>query len=319
VIADPTIVAAVALVFVCGGAFAWSAALDGRRSRMRQRLDGLSPVAAVPEPEDIVSLRLPERPPGSGLLSGLLVKLDAVIEATGQRIGRLHLVAVAVAGAVTGFAFAVVMAMPLALSIIIAIAGAALGPVWLVRHMQVRFRQQFLDSFPDALDLIVRGVRAGLPVVGAMGICAEEIPGPVGSQMQYTLHQMHIGMDMETALQQAAERIRVPDFWFFVVSLNLQRRTGGPLAETLSNLSALIRRRKDVRIRARTLTAEAKTSTIVLAAMPICVALLLFLVSGDQMSQVIHDPRGRFFIGLAVLLLLAGIFTMVAMVKRATR
>ena len=317
-IANPTVIAAIALVFLCGGAFAWSAATDGRRARLRERLEGFSPVVAEPEPVDI-SLRRPETGDGPGILSVALKWLDAIVATTGHQIGRLHVIVAVIAGIVGVGVFSVTIDLPGLLSLVLAIAGGLLAPAWLVRHMQFRFRQQFVDSFPDALDLIVRGVRAGLPVIGAMGVCAEEIPGPVGKEMERTLHQMHIGADMETALQAAAERIRVPDFWFFVVSLNLQRRTGGPLAETLSNLSSLIRRRKEIRIKARSLTAEARTSTIILTAIPIAVAALLFVVSGDQMNAVLADPRGRFLLGLAVALLFAGIFTMVTMVKRATR
>jgi tight adherence protein B len=199
-----------------------------------------------------------------------------------------------------------------------AAAGLAV-PMWLVRNAQRRFQQRFLDIFPDALDLIVRAVKAGLPVLDAMGVAAGEIPAPVGSELRHALDQMRIGVDMEVALQQSADRIRVPDFWFFVVSLALQRRTGGGLAETLANLSALIRRRKEVRVRTRALTSESKASTIILGALPVLVTLALYLLSRDSMSSLFSDPRGRFLLGLAVILLLTGILTMAAMVKRIMR
>src|SRR5204862_6185655 len=98
-----------------------------------------------------------------------------------------------------------------------------------------------------------------------------------------------------------------------------QRRTGGALAETLSNLSTMVRRRKEIRVKARALTAESRTSTIILALLPIAVAGLLFIVSGDSMNAVLQDSRGRFLIGFAVVLLLVGIGMVVLIVKRALR
>jgi tight adherence protein B len=249
-----------------------------------------------------------------------LTQLDGVLAATGHSIGPLHLIgsgAVA-AGAATALTVGV-MALSPALVIVAAAAAGVAAPVWLVRRAQRKFQQRFLDIFPDALDLIVRAVKAGLPVVDAMGVAAGEIPAPVGTELRVALDQMQIGVDMEVALQQSADRIRVPDFWFFVVTLALQRRTGGALAETLANLSALIRRRKEVRVRTRALTSESKASTIILGSLPVLVALALFLLSRDSMSSLFSDARGRFLLGLALILLLTGIMTMAAMVKRIMR
>ena len=144
------------------------------------------------------------------------------------------------------------------------IAGAAL----LLRVAQSRYQNQFLDAFPDALDLIVRAVRAGLPVNDAMQVAGREVRPPVGLEFQRTLEEMRIGIDIDEAMQHTADRIRVPDFRFFVVALKLQRRTGGSLAETLANLSSIIRRRKEIRLKARALTSEAKASATVLGLLP---------------------------------------------------
>ena len=317
---EPTIIAAIGLVFLSGGALAWVAVADGRRVRLRQRLSQFHPAATQPEPESTASVRRPEKRRQLLFLpSNLLSPLNDILAATGHSIGLFHLLATSLIGIAVAGVFGFMLGLSQVSTFVLVIAGGLLAPTWLVRNRQFRYRRQFVESFPDGLDLIVRGVRAGLPVLGAMGVCADEIPGTVGSEMRQMLDQMSLGVDMEAALQQAAARIRVPDFWFFVVALTLQRRTGGALAETLGNLSGLIRRRKEIRVRTRALTAEAKASTIILALLPICVAGLLFLVSGDQMRDVIADRRGRFLLGLAAALLLGGIFTMVAMVKRATR
>jgi tight adherence protein B len=124
---------------------------------------------------------------------------------------------------------------------------------------------------------------------------------------------------METALQHAADRIRVPDFNFFVVSLLLQRQTGGGIAETLSNLSTIIRQRKALRLKARALTAEATASAAIVAATPFVAGGGLFLINRELMSILFVDPRGRFMLGLAIVCLLLGIAAMKVTIEKSLR
>src|SRR5262249_28869054 len=151
-----------------------------------------------------------------------------------------------------------VMELRPTLAIALCCATAVGAPALLLQIAQTRYQRQFLDAFPDALDLIIRAVRAGLPAPEAIEVVTREIRPPVGSEFQRMLDEMRIGTEMEEALQHAADRIRVPDFRFFVVSLLLQRQTGGGIAETLSNLSTIIRQRKALRQKARALSAEAQ-------------------------------------------------------------
>ena len=181
-----------------------------------------------------------------------------------------------------------------ALVLVLGVAAAFAGG-WLLLHLaQSRFQRRFLDVFPDALDLLARAVRAGLPVSDAMDVAAREIPDPVGSEFRRTIDEMRIGVEMEDALQHTADRIRVPDFRFYVVALTLQRRTGGGLAETLGNLSNIIRRRKELRLKARALSAEAKASAFVLGFLPFFVGGIMYLFNRQLMSILFIDPRGRF-------------------------
>jgi tight adherence protein B len=124
---------------------------------------------------------------------------------------------------------------------------------------------------------------------------------------------------MEDALQHAADRIRVPDFHFFVVSLLLQRQTGGGIAETLFNLSTIIRQRKALRLKARALTAEATISGAVIAAAPFVAGVGLFVINPQLMSILFVDPRGRFMLGVAIVGLLLGIGAMKIMIKKSLR
>src|SRR5262249_5983983 len=133
------------------------------------------------------------------------------------------------------------------------------------------------------------------------------------------LGEVGIGVELEDALQDAGERIRVPDFRFFVASLLIQRRTGGGIAETLANLSAIIRQRRAVRMKARALTAEATASTGIVATMPFVAGLGLFVIDQEVVSVLFVDPRGRLMMGIPVTSLLLGIAVMKAMIRRSLR
>jgi tight adherence protein B len=205
------------------------------------------------------------------------------------------------------------------LAIVLGGAAAAGAPALLLRFAQRRYQRKFLEIFPDALDLIVRAVRSGLPAPEAIELVTHEVRPPVGTEFRQILNELRIGTEMEEALQRAADRIRLPDFQFFAVSLVLQRQTGGGIAETLSNLSGIIRQRKAVRMKARALTAEAQASAAIIAATPFVAGVGLFLINRDFTSVLFIDPRGRFLLGIAVASLLTGLATMRALIKKNLR
>jgi tight adherence protein B len=295
---------------------------ERRRESRQQRLRAVVGVGPS-EGEPTLSLRLPVSRAGLRdlfLLSALWARLEAAFAATGDRIGLPHLVVVGLiaAGATIGFAegvmgYGAALAMPLCLA-----AGLAASAL-LLRFAQSRYQNQFLDAFPDALDLIGRAVKAGLPVFDAMEVAGREVRAPVGIEFQRTLEEMRIGVDIDEAMQHTADRIRVPDFRFFVVALKLQRRTGGSLAETLGNLSGIIRRRKEIRLKARALTSEAKASAAVLSLLPFFVGAAMFFLNRELMSTLFVDPRGRFVLGLAFLSLVTGVAVMATMIKKSLR
>ncbi|MBV8139268.1 MAG: type II secretion system F family protein [Deltaproteobacteria bacterium] len=156
-------------------------------------------------------------------------------------------------------------------------------------------------------------------MLDAIALTAREIGPPVGSEFERILGEIQIGVEIEDALQQAADRIRVPDFRFFVVSLMLQRQTGGGIAEILSGLSTIIRQRKALRTKARALAAEATASTAVIAAMPFIAGAGLFLINREMMSVLVVDPRGRFMLGIAIGGLVLGIVVMQSIIRRSLR
>ena len=300
--------------------------LAGRsRESLRQRLAAIS-TASQPDREPATPLVLRRAMPRRQLRgfyrppAEQWARLDMALEAAGNRIRLTHLIATGTVAATTTIGFAVaVTQLPPGFAVALGIVAALGGPALILRLAQRRYQRRFLDLFPDALDLIVRAARAGLPALEAIEVAAREIPGPVGTEFLRMLDEMRIGVQMEDALQHAADRIRAPDFRFFVVSLVLQRRTGGGLADTLSNLSTVIRQRKALSRKVSALTAEPKTSVVVVAIMPIVAAAGMFLINREMISDLFVDPRGRFMLGIAVVSLFFGIVLMNLMIKKSMR
>jgi tight adherence protein B len=206
-----------------------------------------------------------------------------------------------------------------AIILLAAAAAAVLAPYAFVKYLKGRYDGQFLQVFPDALDLIVRAIKAGLPVSEALVTVGAEIADPVGKEFRLVCDEIKIAVDLEHSLSRAADRIQIIDFRFFVSALALQRQIGGNLAETLSNLSNTIRRRTEMKLKARALSAEGRISAIVLGLLPGAIAFLLYLVNPVYASMLFQDRRGQHLLAIALVSLVSGILMMRWMIKRAVR
>jgi tight adherence protein B len=298
----------------------WVARNDRRQQFVQQRLTKLT-ADDISEPEPSLVRKLHHAPT---VVVQLPRKFGAILniafEAAGNRVGLLHLLIAGLISAILVIVFAsrllaVNPALLMPLGLIAGIGGAFL----LLRLAQASYRKKFLDVFPDGLDLIRRAVKAGLPVNEALAVAGREIADPVGSELRRTLERVQIGVHMNDALQETADRIRIADFRFLVVTLILQQKTGGSLAETLANLSGVIRARKALRLKARALSAEAKASAAVLAILPFVVGGLMFLINHDLAITLLDNSKGRFMVGVAFLSLVTGLTTMAVIVRRALR
>jgi tight adherence protein B len=296
----------------------WVYHKDNRRQFVQQRLAALTARTEIIQP----SLRLEMQRMASFMMLpvSLRKKLDAEFEAAGKRVGPLHLGIVGLLAALVVAAFTTyVLGLSIMYVSVFSLIATVVAPVVFLHAAQARYQRHFLDVFPDALDLVRRGVRSGLPVNESLAVAGREIADPVGKELRRALDQVQVGVAMDDALQETAERIRVADFRFFVVALILQQKTGGSLAETLQNLSTVIRARKALRLKARALTAEAKMSAFVLAALPFVVGGAMYVLNSDLALPMFVDPRGRFMMGLAFMSLLTGLTVMYVLVRRAIR
>ena len=151
--------------------------------------------------------------------------------------------------------------------------------------------KKFTAKFPDAIELMVRGLRSGLPISETIGIVADELPEPVGTEFRSVADKMRIGRTMDAALQETAARLGTPEFQFFVISLAIQRETGGNLAETLSNLADVLRKRSAMKLKIRAMSSESKASAYIIGALPFIVFGLIWFINGSYMQNFFVDER----------------------------
>jgi tight adherence protein B len=188
-------------------------------------------------------------------------------------------------------------------------------PHMVVSHLIRRRLKQFIAQFPDAIDLIVRGLKSGLPTTESIRIVGEEFGDPVGVEFQRVSDQVRFGQTLDEALWDAAKRLDTPEFRFFCISLSVQRETGGNLSETLENLSDVLRKRRQMQLKIKAMSSEAKASTMILGSLPFIMFLLLYLVNRGYMMQLVTDPRGMVLAGLGLCSLGLGVFVMIRMAK----
>lgn len=198
--------------------------------------------------------------------------------------------------------------LPLAL-----LAGLLLG-VWMpLKLLQRRIGKQqkaFLRVFPDGIDLIVRGLRSGLPVSESIVLVSSEVPAPVGATFGNIANKMKLGVTLEKALQETAQELGMTEFNFFTTCIVLQRETGGNLSEILNNLSEVLRSRFIMRMKIRALSSEARASSYIIGALPFVVILAVSVMTPEYMKPLIEDSRGNVAAMVAAGMMFFGMWTM---------
>ena len=190
---------------------------------------------------------------------------------------------------VTVVVFLMSGALPLALGVGL-LVGAGL-PHMVVGHLIGSRGNKFTAKFPDAIELLVRGLRSGLPVTETLGVVATEVPGPVGEEFKLVIERIKIGRTMEEALQETADRLNTPEFSFFCITLAIQRETGGNLAETLSNLADVLRKRAQMKLKIKAMSSESKASAYIVGALPFIVFGMIFWINPDYIGGFFTEDR----------------------------
>lgn len=202
--------------------------------------------------------------------------------------------------------FALVFSFSIFMSLLFGVIIGLGIPHRFLKRLVNRRLMKFTKLFPDAIDLIVRGLRSGLPITESMTTVAQEIEDPVGIEFQRTVDAVKLGQHPDESLAETAERLDTPDFRFFMISLAIQRETGGNLAETLENLSDILRRRAQMKLKIKAMSSEARASAMIIGSLPFIMFGILLLINFDYVSALFTDPRGMMMSGGGLLLMGAG-------------
>jgi tight adherence protein B len=211
-----------------------------------------------------------------------------------------------------------VICLKAASSALISVIGAfvlGLIPFFYIDFRKKRRMQKFEQQLPEAMDLIARALKAGHTFSGGLKMITDEFGDPIGTEFSKVLDEINFGVSIPDALKNLGERIDCPDLKFFVVSVIIQKESGGNLAEILENIGRLIRERFALQGRIQTLAGEAKLSAYILIALPFFVALFLFFFNREYIMLLTTDPLGKRMVSLAIFLLIVGIYIMKKMIQ----
>ena len=196
-------------------------------------------------------------------------------------------VGLALAVAVVMFVFSKAPLLSLGVGLFV---GAGL-PHFVVGYLINKRTNAFVSKFPDGIELLVRGLRSGLPVTETLGIVAQEVPGPVGYEFKTVIDRIKVGKTMEDALQDTGDKLGIPEFNFFTITLAIQRETGGNLAETLSNLAHVLRQRAQMKLKIKAMSSESKASAYIVGSLPFLVFGAIMYINPKYMGTFFTDDR----------------------------
>jgi tight adherence protein B len=205
--------------------------------------------------------------------------------------------------------------MPFLLALFVGLGLGAGIPHYAVGRAIRKRGTKFNAKFPDAIELLVRGLRSGLPISETMAVVGAEVDGPVGEEFRSVSDKMKIGRSMDVALQETADRLGTPEFQFFVISIAIQRETGGNLAETLQNLATVLRQRIQMRLKIRAMSSESKASAYIVGSLPFIVFGLIWFINGEYMQNFFKDERLMIAGGGGLIWMGIGAFIMSKMVN----
>jgi tight adherence protein B len=222
---------------------------------------------------------------------------------------------------ISGVLGVVALLLPLlfGLNILIGVGAAVvfgLGfPRWVVSFLGKRRMKKFSSHFADAVDVIVRGIKSGLPVHDCFKIIARESPAPLGGEFQMLVEGLGVGLTLQQALEKMYERMPTPELKFFAIVIGIQQKTGGNLAEALGNLSTVLRARKMMGEKIKALSSEATASAGIIGSLPPAVMILVSITTPAYMGKLFTEPRGQFMLLIAVMMMALGVFVMKRMIS----
>jgi len=195
------------------------------------------------------------------------------------------------------------------------IVGALGLPRWFVSFLMKRRQKAFLDNFADAIDIMVRGLRSGLPVSDAMKVIGKEIPDPVGPEFMQVVDGQKVGIPLDQGVERMYERMPLPEVNFLSIVITIQKQTGGNLSETLGNLSRVLRDRRKMKQKIKAISQEAKASAAIIGALPFVIMIGMAVLSPGYLDPLWHTDVGNLLVGGAAVWMVMGVLIMRKMIN----
>ncbi len=219
-------------------------------------------------------------------------------------------------GAIVGLGiWAVAPNLPIVVPMLGAFVGVLGLPRWIVARITKRRQYKFTDEFANSIDIIVRGVKSGLPLIECLNIIARESPQPISGEFKELVEQQRVGVPLGEAFEKMMVRVPLAEVRFFAIVIAIQQQAGGNLSEALGNLSGVLRDRKRLEAKVRALSAEAKASAAVLGALPFVVMLLVYITTPSYIALLWTTKFGQFLLAAAGFWMTCGILVMRKMIN----
>ncbi len=254
----------------------------------------------------------------SQILNKLLPNPDKIrqrLERTGRNFSIAHYALMSLMALMLCILMAKSFALPGALPWLLGLVGGAYLPHMFIGYLGNRRVNEFVKYFPDAIDTLCRGLRSGLPITESINAVGREMRGPTGLEFRRISDSVRMGRSLEDSMWEVARRIDTPEFRFLIIAMAIQRETGGNLAETLGNLGEVLRRRRQLRLKIRAMSAEAKASASIIGSLPFVMFTILFMVNRPYVMTLITDERGMVMTGIGLFWISLGVAVMAKMIK----
>jgi tight adherence protein B len=241
--------------------------------------------------------------------------LSVRISQAGLNWSKRRFMVTAVVFGVVAFAGVMLVGGGILAALAFAFAAGAGLPIWMLKFLKKRREARFLSALPDAVDVIVRGIKAGLPLLDSLKLIASESPEPVRSEFRSIIEVQTIGIPLGEACLKLYERIPVPEANFFGIVVSIQQRAGGNLSEALGNLSRVLRDRKKMKAKIQAMSMEAKASASIIGALPIVVMTLVYLTSPDYIALLWTEQLGKVMLACCGIWMTIGVLVMRKMIN----
>ncbi len=243
------------------------------------------------------------------------VGLKMQISQAGLKLSMRQFIIISIACGVGFTLLSFLLGAPNYIVLAAGVVGAFGFPRWMIGRIRAKRMQKFLNEFPNAVDVIVRGVKAGLPINDCLAIIAKEAKEPVSTEFRRVIETQQLGVPLSESVSRLYENVPLTESNFFGIVIAIQQSAGGNLSEALGNLSNVLRDRKKMKAKISAMSAEAKASAGIIAALPFLVTLMVYLTTPDYISILFTDPTGNIILICSGIWMSMGVLVMKKMIN----